>query len=183
MSIFFNRFTEEIFERNFFVIVVDFKEGHKIAAIGALERIITKSQADRQTPFRNAEDEFFTVRRNGKVEMFGFLLRSGIKTVVTHHFEMFVGNMSDDPADEINGRNGFADKFIIFVAVVMKGDKFAVIMINSRGSNNRSAEITADIFDDIFRVAFVGLGIDIETVFVFTVTFGNDRFKRRTKRN
>ena len=38
------------------------------------------------------------------------------------------------------------------MAVVFKGNKIAVVVNNTRSSNNRSAKITTDIFDNGLRI-------------------------------
>ena len=52
---------------------------------------------------------------------------------------MFIGNMYDKFFDEFCSRDSLNNKQIIFMTVVMKGNVFAVIVINARGSDNRSA--------------------------------------------
>ena len=68
-----------------------------------------------------------------------------IKAAITNHFEIFFGNMSNQTFNEINSRNGFNDEFVIFMAVVMKGNRVAIIVINARGSDDRATEIATDI--------------------------------------
>ena len=52
----------------------------------------------------------------------------------------------------------------VFMAVVMEGNQFAVIFINSGCSDNRTAKISTDIFDYCFGITFVRFGINIETI-------------------
>ena len=54
-----------------------------------------------------------------------------IDTVVTNHFEMFVGDMDNKAFNKFNGRNSFNDEFVIFVPVVMKGNMRAGVRIDT----------------------------------------------------
>ena len=67
------------------------------------------------------------------------------------------------------------------MAVVMEGDKVTVIYINTGSGDDRSTKITANVFCDDFRIAFIGLCIDIETVFVVFIAGSLDLFERRTE--
>ena len=67
------------------------------------------------------------------------------------------------------------------MAVVMESDILPVIMINAGGGNNRPAKVSADLFDNDIRVAFVRLGINIKPVFIFLVTEGFCLFNGRKR--
>ena len=75
-----------------------------------------------------------------------------VNTIVTNHFEMLFGNMNDEFFDEIPSRNGFGNKFIIFVSVVMQSNKITIVIINTRRSDYRSAKISPNILKDGFVV-------------------------------
>ena len=64
------------------------------------------------------------------------------------------------------------------MTVIVERDRITVIVIDPGSSDDRPAKITTDIFYDGFRVTFVGLCIDIETVFMFPVAAGLDCFER-----
>ena len=55
----------------------------------------------------------------------------GINPIITYHFEMFFRDMLGEPGHEIKNRNGFGDQFPVFVTVVMEGNQFAVIRVNT----------------------------------------------------
>ena len=55
----------------------------------------------------------------------------GINPIITDHFEMFFRDMLGEPGHEIKNRNGFGDQFPVFVTVVMEGNQFAVIRVNT----------------------------------------------------
>ena len=71
---------------------------------------------------------------------------SGIETVIANHFELLVRDMLYKELDEIHGRNRFADKGIIFMFVVVKGNRLSVVRIDSGQSNHRSPKVSADVF-------------------------------------
>ena len=54
-----------------------------------------------------------------------------VDTVVTDHFEMFIGDMENEPLNKFTGRNGFDNDFVIFVPVVMKGNMRAGVRIDT----------------------------------------------------
>lgn len=62
--------------------------------------------------------------------------------------------MTDQALDEIHGRDGFLDIFIIFMVVVVESDHIDIIVIDSGGSNDWSAKITTDVFDDRSGIPF-----------------------------
>ena len=101
-----------------------------------------------------------------------------IETARPDHFEMFFWYMADQAFDEIDSRNSFFNILIIFMAIVMKSDHMAIVFVNPGGGNNGAAKITADIFDNIFGITFVGLRINIEAVSMLSVTGSFDLFER-----
>ena len=56
---------------------------------------------------------------------------SGINPIITGHFEMFFRNMLGELGHKIKNQNGFSAQLPVFVAVVMEGNKFAVIRVNT----------------------------------------------------
>ena len=94
---------------------------------------------------------------------------SGIDAVISDHFKMFLRDVLYQPFDEIKGRDSLGNKLVILMPVIVESDHFTIIGINAGGGNNRSSEISADIFDDMFRIAFLGFGINIETIFLIGV--------------
>ena len=88
--------------------------------------------------------------------------------------------MANESFDEINGRDCFFYVFIIFMSIVMEGNSMTIIVVYSGCCNNGASKITTDIFDNCFRIAKIWFGINIESLFMVAVTFGFDRFKRRS---
>lgn len=103
---------------------------------------------------------------------------SGIQTIITCHLEIFFRYVLDKELDEIKYGDGFLNIKLIFMPIVMEGDICTVIRINPRGSNHRSAKITADIFYNGIRIAKVRLGVNVEAMFVIFID-GRFRFFER----
>ena len=118
------------------------------------------------------------MNRIAKVRHLGVVF--GIKAIIADHFKMFVRNMADKPLDKVHGGKGFMNKNAVFVAVVMKGDGLAIIGVNTGSGDDRTPEITADIFGNLMRIADTGFGINIKTLLVFAITFRLHFFERRT---
>ena len=104
-----------------------------------------------------------------------------INAAVADHFEMLFRDMADKTLYELHNRKGFFNIGVIFVAVVMEGDKVAIIAVNPGCGDNGAPQIASNVFYGGFGVAFIRLGIDIETVFVFPVTAGFHLFEGRAE--
>ena len=113
------------------MIMIDFEDGHQIAAAGAFERVITEGKTNREPPFRGTKDKLLASGRDGEVKMLCIFIVSGIKAVISNHLKMFIGDVANDTFDEINDGDCFRNKLFIFMAVVVKGNEFAVIVIDS----------------------------------------------------
>ena len=84
---------------------------------------------------------------------------------------MFFGDVYNQFLDEVQSRDGFSNCFVVFVSGVMKGYIFAVIIINTGCGNNRSAEVSADVFNGNIRRAEIWLCTNIKTIGVFRIHF------------
>ena len=82
--------------------------------------------------------------------------------------------------DEVQSSDGFSNCLVVFVSGVMKGYIFAVIMINTGCGDNRSAEVSADVFNGDVRRAEIWLCTNIKTIGVFCVHFIFDFTKSGT---
>lgn len=88
--------------------------------------------------------------------------------------------MSNKEPYELHRRKSFFNISVIFVAVVIEGDKVSSIFVNSRHGNNGTPQTAPNVFYGGFGIAFIWLCIDIENVFMFPVTAGLCLFERRT---
>ena len=62
----------------------------------------------------------------------------------------------------------------------MKSDRVTVIGINSGSGDNRTPEITADVFGNSFWIAFIGFCINIESMYMFFIAKSFNFFKGRS---
>lgn len=114
------------------------------------------------------------------MEFFVNLPVAGINTAITDRLIMLFRDMLNEAFDEFHNRDGFFDILFIFVAVVVKSDKIAIILVNPGSGDNRAAEITADVLYNCFRITFVWFGIHIEAIFMLPVALGFNLFKGRS---
>lgn len=105
---------------------------------------------------------------------------AGVKTAIPDHFEMLFWYMSGQPLNEFYSGNRFFYVLIIFMPVVMEGNHFAIVIIDSGSGNHRTAKIAPDIFHNDFWITKVWFCINIKFLFVFTVAFRFHFFERRT---
>lgn len=113
----------------------------------------------------------------GPVEFFVDLPVTGINAAITDRFIMLFRDVADKTLYEFHNGNRFFHILIIFMTVVMEGDKVAVIFINPGGGNDGTAKVASDVFDDRLRFTFIGFGIYVEPFLVFPVAAGFDFFK------
>lgn len=92
-----------------------------------------------------------------------------IQAIVACHLEIFFGDVLDEHLNKINRRKGFPDKRIVFMFVVMKGNRIPIVRINSGKGDYRTAQVTADRFDNRIRVAEAWFCVNIKAVFVLEV--------------
>lgn len=105
----------------------------------------------------------------------------GIKAVITYHLEIPVRDMLDEEGDKIHDRDGFADKGVVLMAVIVEGDGRTIIGINAFQCDSGPSEVTSDVFSDDTGIAKIRLSVNIETVIVFAVNEGFGFLERRLK--
>ena len=102
-----------------------------------------------------------------------------IEPIITSHLEMLFRDMLDEKGNEIHYRNSFFHIRIIFVFIVMESHIFPIVRIDAGSGNDGTAKVAADVFYDSISVAEIGLGINIETVFILFVNGGFGFLKGR----
>lgn len=147
------------------------------------KRVVAESRKDSKTPTGERTESPLFFQRDGSANTGVGLTVTSIEPVVSNHLEMFFGDVTDQSFDEIHGRNGFVDKTVILVSVVMEGDGISnfVIGINTGSSNDGATKISADVFENSGRTAFGAFGVDIETVFCVAVNSCFETFEIRRK--
>ena len=153
------------------------QKSHGVTA-GAFKRIETKRQEKGRFPRVKGLEKasFFFVNEKRKRS---FWFRS-IDTVITDHFEMLFRDVNNKLFNKLNSMESLNNENIVLMSVVMESNIFTIIGIDVRRSNNRSAKITTDIFENISIACDIGFSIDIETMIKVFVEHGFDFFKGLT---
>lgn len=107
--------------------------------------------------------------------------RRSIDTVVANRFEVLVGDMNNKTLNKLNSGDSFDNELVVFVPVVVKRNMGAGIRIDTRSGDDRSAEVTTDVFGDNRGITVIGLSINIEAIAMILVNSRLDFFERRTK--
>ena len=114
---------------------------------------------------------------NGTTELFIRVAVACIDAVIPNHFEIRFGDVADKSFHEIQYGNGFKNKLVVFMSVVVEGDRIAIIFINTGSGDNRSSKVSADVFCDNGRIAEIRFCIDIKPVLLIPVNRGFDFFE------
>lgn len=56
---------------------------------------------------------------------------AGIKTIVAGHLEMLIRDMLDQELNKVDSGNGLPNKGVVLMAVIVEGNIFAVIVIDT----------------------------------------------------
>lgn len=102
----------------------------------------------------------------------------GIKPIVAGHLKIPFRDMLDEEFYEINGRDGFLDKGIVLMPVVVESNILPIVGVDAGKCDDRAAQVAADISDDSTRVGKSGLCIDIEAILILAVDKGLCLFER-----
>lgn len=105
-----------------------------------------------------------------------------IKPIIANHLKVFLRDMADQPGNKIQNGNSFNYELIILMAVVMKGNRRPIVRVDTRGSNDGSAKVAADIFDGMVSSTGMGFSSDIKAIAVIGINGSLNGFKRRTNR-
>lgn len=105
----------------------------------------------------------------------------GINVIVADHFKMLVRDMYHQAFDKINDGDTFGDCFMILMALIMESHGVPVIVINSGSSNDRSAKVSANVFNGDIRRTQVRFGSDIKAFGMFFVDLIFKLLKRRSQ--
>ena len=149
---------------------IQFKKCHFLFAVRAFQRVISEREEDVFTPsVKTAEDGMFRRMDSPAARGRAGSPVSGIKPIIAGHFKIPFRDMLDQELYEVDGRDVFLDKNIVFMPVIMESDVFTVIGVNAGKSNDRAAQVTADIFNNGIRIGKGRLCIDIKAVRIFAV--------------
>lgn len=148
------------------MVIIQFQKFHLVSAFWTYKRIIAERRKNSGPPLsETAEDRLFFFW-NSWTEFFVCFAVPGIKTAIADHFKVFFRDMTDQSFYEVYCRDGFFYAFVIFMTIVMKSNHFSVIAVDPGGSDDRTTEISADIFSNCLWITFVWLCVNIETIFM-----------------
>lgn len=138
-------------------------------AVWALKRIVPHSEKETLTPGIEIEENLVLGFGDSFIELIVNRSVPGIKTIVAGHLEILFRDMLNEQLNKINGRKSFLNERVIFMPIVMESYRLTIIGINPGKSNDRTAKIAADIVNDGFGIAEIGLGINVKSIFVLMV--------------
>lgn len=150
---------------------IEIQKHHSFAAC-TFQRVIIKSEADGCAPLVKTSVNTMFLAGYGAEKFFVNFPVACVNAAIADHFVMLFRDVPDEAFNEFHNRECFFHICIIFVTVVMEGNKIPVIFINSGGGNDGTPQITPDVFDGSMGVAFAGFGVNVEAVFMLTVTKG-----------
>ena len=92
---------------------------------------------------------------------------------------MLFRDVADKTFNKVYGRDGFRDELIILVTIIVEGNGVIlfVIGINTGSSDDRSPEISADVFENLVRIIFARFQVNIEPIFRMLVDLCLDSFE------
>ena len=162
------------------MVVIEFQKLHFVIAFRTIQRVIAEREEDGSPPLSKTAVDLMFFFGNDTVQFRINLTVPCIQPAIADHFKMFFRDVADETFYEIHDRQSFLHILVIFMAVIMESNGISIIPINPGCGYDGSAKITTNIFRNDFRVAEIGLGIDIETMFVLAVAFGFYFFKGRS---
>lgn len=145
-----------------------------------MQRVISEGKKNIGTPLGETFHNLVLGFVDSMIKRFITFSVTGVETVITRHFKVFIWDVLDEQGDKVQSGDSFFNKDIIFVTVVVKGYILSIVRIDAAESDDRTTEISADIFDDSIRVTEIGFSIHIETVFIFPVYMCFHFFERRS---
>lgn len=161
------------------MVVINFKKFHGMAA-GTKKWIEAKRESDGSLPTMEGSKNFTFLWMDGIVEVRGQGMAFGIKAIVADHFKVLVGDMADQAFNKRQSGKCFVNKDIVFVAIVMKSDRSAIVGINTGSSNDWTAKIAADILSNLIGITDIIFSINVKTIWTGFIDEGLNRIKRGT---
>lgn len=169
----------QFFQRYFSSSVIEFQDDHGITAVRAFNGIIAKSVNDGISPGREGHVSLPFFSRNGSADQVIRISMASIDTIVANHLKMLFRDVADKTFNKVYGRDGFRDELIILVTIIVEGNGVIlfVIGINTGSSDDRSPEISADVFENLVRITFARFQVNIEPIFRMLVDLCLDSFE------
>ncbi len=111
---------------------------------GKFQWVIAESKEDGSVPLVKVSENAVLFTGNGSIEFSVELPAGGINAAIADHFEMLLRDMTDEAIYELHNRKSFFSTGVIFVAVIMEGDKAAIILVNPGCGNNRRPQTASN---------------------------------------
>lgn len=88
-----------------------------------------------------------------------------IKSIISNNIKIFVIDMNNKSFNKIISMDSFFDSLIILVPIIPKGNKFTIIVKNTRLSHSWFTRVSNNIFNSRFNVtSFDFRSMDIKTI-------------------
>lgn len=88
-----------------------------------------------------------------------------IKPIISNNIKIFVIDMNNKSFNKIISMDSFFDSLIILVPIIPKGNKFTIIVENTRLSHSWFTRVSNNIFNSRFNVtSFDFRSMDIKTI-------------------
>ena len=88
-----------------------------------------------------------------------------IKSIISNNIKIFVIDMNNKSFNKIISMDSFFDSLIILVPIIPKGNKFTIIVENTRLSHSWFTRVSNNIFNSRFNVtSFDFRSMDIKTI-------------------
>ena len=167
----------EFIQRNTVVLEIKFQKKHGGATFGTFRWVIAEGEKHAVTPSVEGQKNRMFFLWDGTPELFVRAAVACVDAIITNHLEIRFGDVSNKSFHEIQYGKGFINKFVVFVSVVVESNRITIVFVNAGSGNNRSSEVSADVFSDNGRIAEVWFCIDIEAILLITVNRSFDFFE------
>lgn len=112
-------------------VEADLHECHGLPTNITPNRIHLETGKHECTPFISGQKELPVFWFDGPEKLRLLFMMFGVNTIIPDHFKMFFGYMDNQFLYEVEDRKSFLNILIIFMPVVMKGDGFPIVVINT----------------------------------------------------
>ena len=113
------------------MVVIEFQELHFVFAVRTFKRIIAEGRKNGDSPLMKTAEYRMLFSCDSTVKMFIYCTVACVESTIPNHLEMFFRYVADQTFDKVYSRNGFLNIFVIFMAIVMKGNHFTIVFANS----------------------------------------------------
>ena len=113
------------------MVVIEFQELHFVFAVRTFKRIIAEGRKNGDSPLMKTAEYRMLFSCDSTVKMFIYCTVACVESAIPNHLEMFFRYVADQTFDKVYSRNGFLNIFVIFMAIVMKGNHFTIVFANS----------------------------------------------------